>query len=94
MNLRLPESVSAGAEDQQNITVSISPEEGYAVNESAVEKKALSATLHRQMKDSGFTFLLIRADERVAYGDIEDILKIGKELGFKRIAFATTPKGA
>jgi|ERR1044071_7099190 biopolymer transport protein ExbD len=90
--VKLPEAVTAQAENSENITVSISPEDGYAVNEIEVSRAELYARLKLQMKESGFSFLLIRADERVPHGEVEYIMKLGKQLGMKRIAFATVPK--
>ena len=58
----------------------------------AVQRAELFARLKLAMKESGFTFLLIRADERVPHGEVEYIMKVGKQLGMKRIAFATLPK--
>ena len=91
--LILPQAVSSKAEDQENITLSISPSDGFAINEVSVSKDELTRELRKKMKESGFSFLLIRADERVQYGEVQDVLKIGKNLGVRRIAFATQPKG-
>lgn len=91
--VRLPQAVSSKAEDQENITLSISPEDGFAINEVPVSKSDLTGELRKKIKESGFAFLLVRADERVPCGEVQDVLKIGKSLGVKRIAFATLPKG-
>src|SRR5438105_3525480 len=91
--VQLPQAVSSESEDHQNITVSVSPVSGYAINEVPIKKVALGTELMRQMNKTGFSFLLIRADERIPYGEVEDIMKLGKRCGFRRIAFATEPKG-
>ncbi len=91
--VELPKASSASAEDQKNITVSVAPGENYSINENTVDKKNLSQELQKQMKDSNISFLLIRADEKSAHGEVQDVMKIGKKLGFQRIAFATYPKG-
>lgn len=88
----LPKATTSETEDNQNITISVSPEEGFAVNEIPIRKEALPLEIRNQMKKSGFSFVLIRADERVPYGEIQDIMKIAKDLGVKRTAFATFPK--
>ncbi len=92
--VRLPQAVASESENRENITVSISPISGYAVNEVPIKKPALAEELMRQLKKSGFRFLLIRADERIPYGEVEDVMKLAKRCGFRRIAFATDPKGA
>ena len=90
--VELPKAVTSEAVDRENITVSISPEDGFAVNEIPVNKDNLKTTLRQQFKTSGFSFLLIRADERIPHGEVEYVMKLGKQLGAKRIAFATLPK--
>jgi biopolymer transport protein ExbD len=93
MPVKLPQAVTSQPEDRENITVSISPEDGFAINEIPVERRTLAAQLKRQIKASGFSFVLIRADERVPHGDVQDVMKIAKEQGARRIAFAIVPKG-
>ena len=92
MPVQLPEASSAESEDRRNITVSISPEHGFAINEIPLTKAALLPELRRQIKQSGFSFVLIRADERVPYGEVEDVMKIAKQARAQRIAFATSPR--
>jgi biopolymer transport protein ExbD len=92
MTVSLPKASSSETEAKENISISISPEEGFAINENAVAKENLYRELRRQIRASGFTFVLIRADERVPHGEVEDVMKICKRAKVKRISFATTPK--
>jgi biopolymer transport protein ExbD len=88
----LPRASTAQSEDRENITISISPEEGWAVNEIPIKKEALYQELRRQLKMSGFDFVLIRADERVPHGEVQEVMKICKKARVKRVAFATDPR--
>ena len=88
----LPQAVSSESENMENITISISPTEGYFINEIPIRKRALRHLLQRALNDSHKKYILIRADERVPHGEIEDVLKITKSLGVRKIAFATVPK--
>jgi biopolymer transport protein ExbD len=92
MGVKLPEAVTTKTESQENITISISPDEGYAINEIPISKDALAVELSRQIKKSGISYVLIRADERVPHGEVEDLMKLSKQLRIRRIAFATIPK--
>lgn len=87
--VNLPKASTAEAEDKENITISISPEEGYAINEVPVDRNTLYRELRKQLKVSGFSFVLIRADESIAYAEIQGIMKVCKRAKVKRIAFAT-----
>jgi biopolymer transport protein ExbD len=91
MPVTLPRASTAESEDRENITVSISPEDGYAVNETSVSKDDLVRELRKQLRASGFSFVLIRADERVPHGEVQDVMKLCKRIGVRRIAFATDP---
>jgi biopolymer transport protein TolR len=90
--VKLPQAVASQAENKENITISISPDEGFAINEVPVGRGELMTKLKSVAKDSGFSFLLIRSDERVPYGEVEYVMKVGRQVGMKRIAFATEPK--
>jgi biopolymer transport protein ExbD len=90
--VKLPEAVSAKSERTENITISVSPEDGFAINEVPVKRETLERELDRTIQRSHITYVLIRADERIPYGEVEDIMKMAKRLGGTQIAFATVPK--
>ncbi len=93
MEVKLPQASATETEDKENITITISPEQGWAINEVPVAREALYQELKRQLKSSGFSLVLIRADERVTNGEVQDVMKICKRAKVGRIAFATDPKG-
>jgi biopolymer transport protein ExbD len=90
--VRLPEAGAAKSEDARNITVSVSPETGVAVNETPVALDNLGRELKNRIDETGFDFVLVRADERVPSGEVQDVLRLAKRAGAKRIAFAATPR--
>ena len=91
--VKLPEAVTAKSERTENITISISPEDGFAINEVPLKREALELELDHVLQRTKITYILIRADERVPYGEVEDVMKMAKRLGGAQIAFATIPKG-
>lgn len=93
MAVTLPQAVTAQTESQENITISMSVEDGYAINEIPIQRQALNNELRRHIKKAHLKYVLIRADERISHGEVEDLLKLSKRLGARRIAFATVPKG-
>jgi biopolymer transport protein TolR len=90
--VELPKAVTMESEDQENLTISMSPTEGYALNEVPLRKEALENELKRAMKKSGIKYVLIRADESVAHGDVDDVMKMARRQKAQRISFATLPK--
>ena len=92
MPVNLPQAVTTESEDQENLTISMSPTEGIALNEVPLSKAALEAELRKKMKKTGISYVLIRADERVTHGDVDDVLKITKKVNARRVSFATLPR--
>ena len=92
MQVQLPPAVTVESENEENITISMSPTEGLALNEVPLNKGALETELARKLKNTGISYVLIRADERIPHGDVDDILKLTKRLRVKRVAFATVPR--
>jgi biopolymer transport protein ExbD len=92
MDVHLPQASTSETEDKENITISLSPKEGWAINEIPVAREALYPELRRHLKSSGFSLVLIRADESVSNGEVQDVMKICKKAKVGRIAFATDPK--
>lgn len=91
--VKLPQAVTSKSEKTENITISISPEQGFAINEVPLKREALELELDHVIQRTKITYILIRADERVPYGEVEDVMKMAKRLGGTQIAFATEPKG-
>lgn len=92
--VNVPAAHSGKYEEHKNVSVTLSPEDGISVNETRVSLSELGAELKKQIKDTGFDAVLIRADERVGSGEVQDVMRIAKNAGAGRIAFATRPKGA
>ena len=90
--VNVPAAVTSQSETRENITISLSPKEGYALNEVPLSQAALATELRRMIKKTGITYVLIRADERVPAGQVEELLKLSKRSGASRVAFATVPK--
>ena len=92
MEVQLPQASTSETEDKENITITMSVDKGWAINEIPVDRRALPLELKEHLKASGFSFVLIRADENVTNGEVQDVMKICKQAKVSRIAFATNPK--
>ncbi len=93
MPVSLPQARSAESEDQKNIAVSLAADGRIEVNEVSVDMDGLRQEIINQMDKTGFSFVLIRADERVLNGQIQDVMRAAKQAKASRVAFATTPRG-
>src|SRR4051794_17410216 len=56
MPVGLPKAVTAQSESQENITISISPTDGYAINEIPIKRAALSLELRRYLKKANLKY--------------------------------------
>jgi biopolymer transport protein ExbD len=90
--VRLPPAQTAEVAAHENIAVSIGEDGTWAINENPVAPDHFREELEKAMKETGFDFVLIRADEAVPHADVLEILRTANTLKAKRVAFATTPK--
>jgi biopolymer transport protein ExbD len=60
-----------------------------AVNEATVNENTLIPALQKELKDKSDFLVIIRADQGVAYGKVEQVMDLAKQAGAQRIAIAT-----
>ena len=86
--VKLPKAVTAESKEK-NISVSLSVKGEMAVNELTVDNQSLIPALRKELKDKEDFLVIIRADQGVAYGKVEEVMDLAKRAGAQRIAIAT-----
>ena len=86
--VKLPKAVTAESKEK-NISVSLSTKGELAVNETAANWNTLQPTIRKELADKKDFLLIIRADEGVPYGQVEQVMDLAKKAGAQRIAIAT-----
>lgn len=86
--VKLPKAVTAESKEK-NISVSLSIKEDLAVNEKSVNWNTLAAAIRKELADKKDFLVIVRADQGVAYGRVEQVMDIAKRAGARRIAIAT-----
>jgi len=86
--VKLPKAVTAESKEK-NISISLSLKGEMAVNEATVNETTLIAALQKELKDKPEFLVIIRADQGVAYGKVEQVMELTKQAGARRIAIAT-----
>jgi len=86
--VKLPKAVTAESKEK-NISISLSVKGQMAVNEATVNETTLIPALQKELKDKADFLVIIRADQGVAYGKVEEVMELTKQAGAKRIAIAT-----
>jgi biopolymer transport protein ExbD len=86
--VKLPKALTAESKEK-NITISLSLKGELAVNEATVKMDTIVPALQKELKDKKNFLVIIRADQGVAYGLVEQVMEEAKKAGAQRIAIAT-----
>jgi biopolymer transport protein ExbD len=86
--VKLPKALTAESKEK-NITVSVGIKGQLAINEAQVTMDHLIAALSKELRDKKNFLVIIRADQGVNYGQVEQVMELAKKAGASRIAIAT-----
>src|SRR5476651_2499459 len=75
--VKLPKAVTAESKER-NISISLSAKGDLAVNEAQVNMGTLVPALQKQLSDKKDFLVIIRADQGVAYGSVEQVMELAK----------------
>ncbi|MBK8576083.1 MAG: biopolymer transporter ExbD [Elusimicrobia bacterium] len=93
VEVTLPQAHAKKEEQENNISITVDPDGNMAVNTTPVDRASVGAEIRRQLKTRNpDVFVIIRADEKVKYGGLTDLLKIAKESGARFVALGTREK--
>lgn len=92
MKVELPKAVTDEGESSENITITIDPDERIAVNAKEVTLDELKPELKMKLQESADKYVIIRADNLTNHGIVLKALDLAKELGAKKLVFATEHK--
>ncbi|MBK8870427.1 MAG: biopolymer transporter ExbD [Elusimicrobia bacterium] len=90
VEVTLPKAHISKEEQENNITLTVDPAGNMAVNTTPVDLAGLGSEIRRQLRTRDpNVVVVIRADERVQYGGLTDLMKIAKEAGAQYVALGT-----
>ncbi len=89
--VKLPKAVTAESKEK-NVTISLSVKGELAVNEKSVTLETLGPAVQKELADKKDFLVIVRADEGVQYGLVEQVMDAAKKFGATRIAIATQQK--
>lgn len=92
MQVELPKAITDEGESSENITITINPEGELAVDAKEVTLEELKPELTLKLQQSSEKFVIIRADKLTNHGIVLKALDLSKELGAKKMVFATEHK--
>ena len=90
----LPEARTREAEDERNVSITLSTGGDLAVDEERVSREALGATLRSRLSQKGNenVLVVVRADSNAPYVAVREILDQARAAGAQRLAIATRQK--
>ena len=92
--VELPQARTREAEDERNVSITLSTTGALAVDEEIVSPEALRPALVSRLTKAGNedVLVVVRADSGAPYGAVKELLEEARAAGAKRIAIATRQK--
>jgi len=89
--VNLPAAHTREAENQRNVSITLSSGGHVAVDEEVVERSALRAKLAAKLRQPGNegVLVVVRADAGAPYSAVRELLAEARAAGAKRLAIAT-----
>ncbi len=85
IKLTLPNSKAAEQVQKQQITVQVSADHEYAINETIIPFTDLEAALKIKIADTDNPTIVLRFDNSLSVQDLADVMQIGYSLGAKMV---------
>jgi biopolymer transport protein ExbD len=90
--VNLPKARTAEGKETDNITVTVTKDNKWALNEQIMEPAALEASLMRKVAESRDGYVIIRADRETPYAYALEAMRMARQAGAKDYALATEQK--
>ena len=91
LSVQLPEAYTRESKEK-NITVSIGSDGTIAIKTFLVTPETFKKRFAYEYKHADDPLVIVRADKDLPYSEVENIVRIIKSIGAKRIAFGTEQK--
>ena len=93
IKVNLPKAKTQEGEEKDKITVTISPDSRYAVNEKIFTNEPdFLAGIDKALKEGAARMVVVKADAEAPYGVLTDAMARAKEAGASNITIATEQK--
>ena len=92
MDVMLPKAITGKAEEKENVTLTISKDGFWAVNENEYNHEDISYYLSQKIEDSRDKFVIIRADQDALHKWLLKAMSICKDSGAKEVSIAVEQK--
>jgi biopolymer transport protein ExbD len=90
--IRLPKGQAAAVEEQDHLALTLNDQGEIFFNNVPVTPEALAADLKARAEADPEVTILVRADERLAYGKVVTVLRMMHDANITRMALVTEPE--
>ena len=92
--VNLPQAQTRESEDERNLSITLSSAGELALDETRVERQALTAAVRERLAQKGNENVLVgvRADADAPYSVVRELLNDARAAGARRLAIATRQK--
>ena len=92
LNIELPEAKTAGLQRVEKLVVSISEKGQIYFNDTPIKKEDLGPKLQMYIKKEGEELpVILKADKKVNYGLVINVMDIMRSVGISKLVALTTP---
>ncbi|RKZ29194.1 protein TolR [bacterium] len=92
VDLSLPKSSAAKVADESTITISIKRDGSVFLGNTRVSKEKLPRLLWKLRQERRLTSVALRADEKVEYGIVMEVIGAIKDAGIEDLGLVALPK--
>ncbi|MBN1621993.1 MAG: biopolymer transporter ExbD [Endomicrobiales bacterium] len=92
LNVEIPKAYTGEDEERENITISITSDGAWAVNDLILSFNEVSYALQQKLKKSSEKYVIIRADQQALNKWLLDAMQICKQSGAKTVSIAVKQK--
>jgi len=93
IDITLPRSSSNTITPDERLIISIEPDEAIYIGKERVTIFGLRKRLHEAKASNPMVSVYLRADSRISYGRIVQVMDEVKRIGIERLGMVTNPKG-
>jgi biopolymer transport protein TolR len=93
VDVKLPEALTRNLEGHDRVSVTLGANGELAVDDTDINLPALQTTIAAHLEGHKDAIVVIRADKRVAYSAVRQIVEAARAAGAARIAVGTTQRG-
>jgi len=92
--VNLPQAQTRESEDERNLSITLSSAGELALDETRVEREALTAAVRERLAQKGNenVLVVVRADADAPYSIVRELLNDARAAGARRLAIATRQK--